>query len=132
MNKNIIAFSVIILLLLGTSGIGIWVLNNRQSPQSSDNITEQKVSFTMSEVSQHNSGSDCWTVISGDVYDLTDYIKRHPGGDEILRACGSDATSQFNSRQTADDGQPIGTGTPHSQAAREQLDKLKIGTLAKS
>lgn len=82
----------------------------------------------MDEVSMHNSRTDCWTVISGEVYDLTDYVIRHPGGNEILRACGTDATSLFNSRQTTD-GQPVGSGTPHSQAAREQLTQLKIGNL---
>lgn len=85
----------------------------------------------MDEVSQHNSRNDCWTVISGEVYDLTDYVIRHPGGNEILRACGTDATSLFNSRQSADGRERVGSGAPHSQAAAEQLARLKIGTLTK-
>lgn len=128
MRTSTIAFSVIILLLLGISGAGIWVLSQRQASQSSESIVEQENSYTMDEVSMHNSRTDCWTVISGEVYDLTDYVIRHPGGNEILRACGTDATSLFNSRQTTD-GQPVGSGTPHSQAAREQLTQLKIGNL---
>ena len=64
------------------------------------------------------------------VFELTDFINRHPGGDEVLRACGTDATTLFTSRTTKD-GQSIGSGTPHSQAAQEQLDQLKLGTLAK-
>ena len=39
-------------------------------------------------------------------------------------------TTLFTSRTTKD-GQSIGSGTPHSQAAQEQLDQLKLGTLAK-
>ena len=65
------------------------------------------------------------------MYDLTDYVIRHPGGNEILRACGTDATSLFNSRQSADGRERVGSGTPHSQAAAEQLARLKIGTLTK-
>ena len=132
-NKSTIIFSVIVLLLLGAIGGGIWVtLNNRQAQPLPDNQTsDQAKAYTLSEVAQHASKDDCWAIISGDVYDLTEFINRHPGGDEILRACGTDATTLFNSRQTQD-GQWVGSGTPHSQAAMEQLAKLKIGTVNKN
>lgn len=132
-NKSTIIFSVIVLLLLGAIGGGIWVtLNNRQAQPLPDNQTsDQAKAYTLSEVAQHASKDDCWAIISGDVYDLTEFINRHPGGDEILRACGTDATTLFNSRQTQD-GQSVGSGTPHSQAAVEQLAKLKIGTVNKN
>lgn len=131
-NKSTIIFSAIVLLLLGAIGGGIWVtLNNRQAQPLPDNQTsDQAKAYTLSEVAQHASKDDCWAIISGDVYDLTEFINRHPGGDEILRACGTDATTLFNSRQTQD-GQWVGSGTPHSQAAVEQLAKLKIGTVNK-
>lgn len=131
-NKSTIIFSVIVLLLLGAIGGGIWVtLDNRQAQPLPDNQTsDQAKAYTLSEVAQHASRDDCWAIISGDVYDLTEFINRHPGGDEILRACGTDATTLFNSRQTQD-GQWVGSGTPHSQAAMEQLARLKIGTVNK-
>ena len=131
-NKSTIIFSVIVLLLLGAIGGGIWVtLNNRQAQPLPDNQTsDQAKAYTLSEVAQHASRDDCWAIISDDVYDLTEFINRHPGGDESLRACGTDATTLFNSRQTQD-GQSVGSGTPHSQAAVEQLAKLKIGTVNK-
>ena len=131
-NKSTIIFSVIVLLLLGAIGGGIWVtLNNRQAQPLPDNQTsDQAKAYTLSEVAQHASKDDCWAIISGDVYDLTEFINRHPGGDEILGACGTDATTLFNSRQTQD-GQSVGSGTPHSQAAVEQLAKLKIGPVNK-
>ena len=129
-NKSTIIFSVIVLLLLGAIGGGIWVtLDNRQAQPLPDNQTsDQAKAYTLSEVAQHASKDDCWAIISGDVYDLTEFINRHPGGDEILRACGTDGTTLFNSRQTQD-GQAVGSGAPHSQAAQEQLAKLKIGTI---
>ena len=128
--KSDVILPVIAVFLVVAIGAGIWVLvGNRQPQTPSQDVPEQAKTFTMNEVAQHDSKEDCWAIISGDVYDLTKFINRHPGGDEILRACGSDATTLFNSRQT-DDGQPVGTGTPHSKAASEQLAKLKIGTLA--
>ena len=132
-NKSTIIFSVIVLLLLGAIGGGIWVtLNNRQAQPLPDKQTsDQAKTYTLSEVARHASKDDCWAIISDDVYDLTEFINRHPGGDEILRACGTDATTLFNSRQTQD-GQWVGSGTPHSQAAMEQLAKLKIGTVNKN
>jgi cytochrome b involved in lipid metabolism len=128
MRTSTIVFSAIIILLLVASGVGIWALSQKQTQAPPNTKSEQTRSFTMEEVAQHNSRKDCWTVISGEVYDLTDFVISHPGGNEILRACGIDATSLFNERETAD-GQPVGSGTPHSQTARERLKQLKIGSL---
>lgn len=44
----------------------------------------------------HSKKSDCWTVIDGKVYDITNYVKSHPGGNVILRAAGKDGTALFN------------------------------------
>ena len=133
MKKSTVIFSVVILLLLSAIGVGVWAtLNNRQTqPFLNKQTSDQAKTYTLSEVARHASKDDCWAIISDDVYDLTEFINRHPGGDEILRACGTDATTLFNSRQTQD-GQWVGSGTPHSQAAQEQLAKLKIGTINKN
>jgi cytochrome b involved in lipid metabolism len=135
MKKSIAIFSATTLILLVLIGFGLWVLidrqNNKNSGVPNNTSTEQQAkTFTLNEVASHNSRTDCWTIISGQVYELTDFINRHLGGDEVLRACGTDATTLFTSRTTKD-GQSIGSGTPHSQAAQEQLDQLKLGTLAK-
>ncbi len=135
MKKNTIILITITLLLLALIGAGVWTLANRsnnQKPKATQDTTanQQNKTFTMAEIATHNSKTDCWTVISGQVYELTDFVNRHPGGNEVVRACGIDATTLFTSR-TTEDGQPIGSGTPHSQVAQEQLDQLKIGNLAK-
>lgn len=85
--------------------------------------------LTKEEVAQHDSSSDCWTIINGDVYDLTSYVSEHPGGDEIERACGIDGTTLFERRET-ESGETVGSGTPHSSTAESQLRNLQIGTLA--
>jgi hypothetical protein len=85
--------------------------------------------YTAAEVAEHDTKSDCWTIINGSVYNLTPFIAQHPGGDEILAACGIDGSTLFNSRETAD-GEEVGSGTPHSSSAQSQLADLKVGTLA--
>lgn len=82
--------------------------------------------YTVQEVASHSGKADCWTIIDSQVYDITDYVSEHPGGDEILRACGKDATVLFHTRR--DSNGRIGSGTPHSSNAENVLDSFKIGT----
>lgn len=54
-------------------------------------------SLTLTEVTKHNSASDCWMAINGNVYNLSSYIQAglHPGGDKIINGCGKDASIMF-------------------------------------
>lgn len=129
MNKLSVILYIILLLSVAILGLGIWTLFIReQEPNQNINDNQQTKAFTTEEVASHDTNQDCWTIISGDVYNLTDYINRHPGGSEILRACGADATTLFTERKT-NDNERVGSGAPHSRAAEEQLERLKIGTL---
>jgi len=57
---------------------------------------ENEKTYTMEEVAKHNSKESCWSVIRGKVYDLTNFIYKHPGGaDKILKICGKDGTDLF-------------------------------------
>ncbi|MCJ1225266.1 hypothetical protein MMC12_001915 [Toensbergia leucococca] len=48
------------------------------------------------EVAKHNSDKDCWVVIHGRAYDLTDFKEEHPGGKNIiLKWAGKDATEPY-------------------------------------
>jgi hypothetical protein len=77
--------------------------------------------FTMATVRQHNSRSNCWTVISGKVYNLTKWIANHPGGSEaIIELCGINGTSGFLEGHNGD------------KAAIAQLASFKIGVLKTS
>lgn len=52
--------------------------------------------ITLSELKSHNTRSSAWVAIRGKVYDITEFISRHPGGDEVLLfAAGKDATTVF-------------------------------------
>ena len=52
--------------------------------------------FSLEEVKQHSSKGDCWVVINQKVYDLSRWIRYHPGGDlPILYMAGRDCTDVF-------------------------------------
>ena len=63
-------------------------------------------SFTKAEVAAKNKASDCWTIIGNKVYDLTNWVSRHPGGSSsIASLCGIDGTSRFKN-QHGSSGKP--------------------------
>ena len=72
-------------------------VQDQNTSQETQSITSEfKKSFTMAEVEKHNSKESCWSVIRGKVYDLTNWIDKHPGGpDKILNICGKDGTKIF-------------------------------------
>lgn len=75
--------------------------------------------YTASEVVQHSSESSCWSIINGNVYDLTSYVPRHPGGKrQILNICGRDGTSLF-------EGQHGGESKPEKILAGYLIGPLK-------
>ncbi|MDO8592672.1 MAG: cytochrome b5-like heme/steroid binding domain-containing protein [bacterium] len=86
-------------------------LNNNQTPAGS-------LTITLAQLASHNSAASCWSVINGGVYDLTSLASSHSGGAAaILRACGLDGTSIFNSQA-------------HSAYAVNALNAYFIGNLS--
>jgi cytochrome b involved in lipid metabolism len=60
------------------------------------NASKLKPLLSMNEVSKHNSPDDLWIVIEDKVYDLTNWISKHPGGHLPLHGlAGKDATEAF-------------------------------------
>ena len=52
--------------------------------------------FTRDEVAKHNTDTDLWVIIDSRVYDLSKFIKFHPGGKSVLiDYAGKDATRVF-------------------------------------
>ncbi|KAH8377904.1 hypothetical protein KR093_007825 [Drosophila rubida] len=73
--------------------------------------------ITLEEVSQHDSFDDCWIVIYDRVYDVTQFLREHPGGDDVIMDhAGRDATIAFH-------------GTGHSRHAVDQMRHYLIGQL---
>jgi hypothetical protein len=87
------------------------------SPTPTAEVTTQ-AGYTMAKVKQNNSAASCWSIISGNVYDLTKWISSHPGGrSAITGICGRDGTSSFN-------GHPRVQGNPTATLASYLLGPL--------
>jgi cytochrome b involved in lipid metabolism len=55
--------------------------------------------YTMDDVKKKNTSAACWTVIDGNVYDLTKWIPVHRGGPQAITfLCGKDGTSSFKAQ----------------------------------
>jgi len=88
--------------------------------ESSINAQPTDSVYTYEEVSLHHSLTDCWCVVGGVVYDVTEFLEAHPGGAElILRQGGKDVTSVMS-----DDA-----WHRHSKSAYALLKQYKIGVL---
>jgi cytochrome b involved in lipid metabolism len=74
--------------------------------------------YTLSDIALHNDEESCWAAVGTNVYDLTEWIAKHPGGPQkILNMCGTDATAVF-------EGQHGGQLRPEAT-----LETSKIGVL---
>ncbi|MCE9585897.1 cytochrome b5 domain-containing protein [Candidatus Uhrbacteria bacterium] len=72
----------------------------------------------MADVRAHATQSNCWSAVGGNVYDLTTWVSRHPGGEAVIVAmCGVDGTSAYNGQHGS------------SRRPLSMLALLKIGTL---
>ncbi len=59
--------------------------------------------LTADEVAKHNTNDDCWVIISGKVYDLSEWAPHHPGGAGIARMyAGKEATAEFGNYHSAE------------------------------
>lgn len=66
---------------------------------STANESATAKTYTRAQVAMHNNATSCWSIIDGNVYDLTSWIPQHPGGERnILKICGIDGTSAFESQ----------------------------------
>jgi cytochrome b involved in lipid metabolism len=75
--------------------------------------TESTIS--LSEVALHATTDDCWSVVNGNVYDLTQWINEHPGGSSPIESmCGVDASTMFNNQHN-------GQGEPEAALANFQI-----------
>lgn len=74
--------------------------------------------ITLEEINKHNTFQDNWVIINGDVYNVTSYLKVHPGGSNYFLGKDRDITEMFNGIH------------PHLDI--QFLSKIKIGKLVSS
>ena len=59
------------------------------------NKTTGTVTYSAEMVAAHNTSSDCWSIINGKAYDLTNWEDGHLGGKKaILKGCGKDISHE--------------------------------------
>ena len=60
------------------------------------------INLTAAEIATHNSRSDCWSIVRGNVYNLTSYVQKHPGGASVIaNICGKDGTGAFTNQHNS-------------------------------
>lgn len=73
-----------------------WIRLTRTQPDLAGNNGVLK-KITHEELAKHNRQDDCWLALFDKVYNITPYMKYHPGGiDELMKGAGKNATNIFN------------------------------------
>ena len=74
--------------------------------------------YTINEIKKHNKANDCWIYSNNNVYNVTNFISKHPGGfNSIIKNSGKDCIKHFNF---------------HSAKGKQEWKKYKIGEIYKS
>jgi len=91
---------------------------SRNAARKWGKVPKKSKSFTREEIAKHNSREDCWVIIDGQVYDVTNYLINHPGGSQLIfRSAGGDCTQDFQAMF-------------HSKRATAELEKILLGVVA--
>uniref|UniRef100_UPI00359027ED fatty acid 2-hydroxylase isoform X1 n=1 Tax=Myxine glutinosa TaxID=7769 RepID=UPI00359027ED len=88
---------------------------------SADGVTEAEPPrrYTATEIARHCTPDSCWVVHEGSVYDVTRFVRTHPGGESVLlRYAGTDVSSAMR-----------GDPHRHSDNAYRWLSQYRIGHL---
>jgi cytochrome b involved in lipid metabolism len=113
---NTFLLGLVVLLL----SFNVAYVSNTEGASNSAPAAPEIVQYKIAEVAMHNTQADCWTTINGSVYNVTNWIKEHPGGAKAIASlCGIDGSVKFNGMHA---------GQPNPAAA---LASFKIGTLIK-
>jgi cytochrome b involved in lipid metabolism len=63
--------------------------------QKTDYLSKKYISYE--ELKKHSSYSDAWIAIDGVIYDITDFVEKHPFGDTFRGILGTDCSGLFSS-----------------------------------
>lgn len=89
----------------------------KATPQASS-TAKVAGAYTLADLKKHATAASCWSSINGNVYDLTKWINRHPGGPNVIKGlCGRDGSAAFNNQHG-------GQGRPASELASFKIGKF--------
>lgn len=118
-NKIFIILGVVVIVIAAALAFTNSKSGSGKAPAANSPEPAVSASYKMADVAGHKDASSCWSAINGNVYNLTSWIAKHPGGEgAILGICGKDGSDAFNSQHG-------GQGKPENV-----LETFKIGTLA--
>lgn len=117
MNKKIV-ITIVAVLVAVSAYLFFFKTPDATKFVSNVSVSSSTPSYTLADIASHNSSSSCWTAVNGKIFDVTQFIPTHPGGQAILKACGKDGTSLF-----------MGEDQHAEQNAQATLDTYFIGTL---
>ncbi len=87
MNKALIVVIVVIVALVI---VGYASFYGRDSGEDLLNDSGLSGRVSQSQLSEHAVEEDCWVAYNGTVYDITDWLPRHPGSAAAIRPyCGT-------------------------------------------
>lgn len=120
--------SIVLTVVVGHSGAqAVWAGEVSSEPAASPSASgpataaAAAATYSLAQVTEHATAADCWTAISGTVYDLTDWEGRHPGGQQpIVGLCGTDGTAAFLAQHDS------------QKEPAQDLAEFAIGTLSGS
>lgn len=76
------------------------------------------IKLTLEEVKKHSDSTSCWSIVYDNVFDLTKWISKHPGGAGVIKAiCGKDGSAAFESQHE-------GEGKPARELSNYFLGKV--------
>ncbi len=75
------------------------VLEDLTPNASSKPNADGSITLSVAEIKTHDNKSDCWSIVNGNVYNLTSYVQNHPGGAAVIaNICGKDGTKAFTNQ----------------------------------
>lgn len=83
------------LALVAAATIGYQSLSSKVAldEHHEDKLGKSLKTIEASQIAQHTTSESCWIVIDGLVWDVTEWLEAHPGGNElILEHAGKDVT----------------------------------------
>ena len=90
------------------------LVNSPDTFQKANDQLSRKI--THGELNVHNSPQDCWIALHGDVYNITEFARDHPGGPSLIyELAGQDGTESFD--------------VVHSMTKLSLIESAKIGKL---
>lgn len=109
--------------------VAVFLLFKKRSSEYAKHVEQLKPrkqrelkEYTKEEVAKHNTRNDAWIIVQDkrtkvyNVYDITEYIDEHPGGESILNNVGGDSTEGFH-------------GPQHPATSYTLLEEYHIGSL---